>query len=112
MTDCTLPDFPALTNTNDMFRNCTALEGRIYLSGGGHEVTCDNMFNGCTNIEEIEMDGIQVSSASHMFDGCINLSYVQISNMTSSTERNVIFALSSAFPNKTFTRDEDRINIH
>lgn len=111
MHTCYLPDFISLTNTNEMFRNCTVLQS-IYLSGNESlSVTCTNMFNGCSSIQNIEFDGIQVSEASHMFDGCDSLQSVTLHGATPDTMTIVRTSLEQSFPTKTITVDDNTIYI-
>ena len=53
-------------------------------------ITCYNMFNGCTNIIEIDLsnfDSSQVEKMSSMFEGCTSLSSINFINFNTSNVR-------------------------
>ena len=54
--------------------------------------SCENMFKGLINIQEIdlsEFDSSQVISMAHMFEGCSNLKKINFGNMDTSNVKNM-----------------------
>ena len=95
-----------MADVSEMFRNCTALTDVEELVLTNPLIIMDNMFNGCTNVDNIVFSGLKPVSCNNMFAGCDNLHIVTLYGSDDDTFTMIMNSLKQSFPTKNITNNE------